>query len=200
MPAGFGAEIYGNQVSHGSYAMIFWKQRSGQSLVFLNNATTTTTPGLTAYTSEACSSPVNYTALKVTHNSYWWGSRKNLTGALFDAQATGGLDANGLIGIPKLGRDIFSDSSTPGVSSGTLANRPATCTVGQGYWATNQSTTSLSGMVGVNPATPIMGTLYRCIATNRWEAYYTPYTYPHPLRNEADSISSPPPPTNLRIK
>jgi hypothetical protein len=199
MPASFGAEIYGNHVVHGANAMIFWKQRSGQSLVFLNNAMTTTSPSLTAYTSAVCTCPVAYTALKVTHNSYWWGSRKNYSGALFGASATGGLDCNGLTDIPTLGRDIFTDGSSPGVSSGPLSNLPASCDVGQGYWATNQSTTDLTGMVGVNPATPISGTLYRCIAKNTWQAYYTPYTYPHPLRAET-SASSLMPPANLRIK
>ena len=28
----------------------------------------------------------------------------------------------------------------------------------------------------------IAGTLYKCTSTNKWEPYYTPYTYPHPLR------------------
>ncbi len=73
-----------------------------------------------------------------------------------------------------------------GIGCGTLANLPDTCTTGVGYWATNQSCTNLSGMVGVNPATPISGTLYKCTATNTWTAYYTPYTYPHSLR-EADT-------------
>ena len=74
----------------------------------------------------------------------------------------------------------FNGSS--GTGCGTLVARPATCTVGTAYWATNQSCSDLTGMVGPNPATPISGTLYKCTATNTWTAYYTPYTYPHPLR------------------
>ena len=73
-------------------------------------------------------------------------------------------------------------SSGGGVGCGTLASRPATCTTGVGYWATGQSCSDLTGMVGANPSTPISGTLYRCTTTNTWTAYYTPYTYPHPLR------------------
>ena len=69
-----------------------------------------------------------------------------------------------------------------GVGCGTLANRPETCTTGVGYWATNQKCDDLTGMVGVNPSIPISGTLYKCTSTNTWEPYYTPYTYPHPLR------------------
>jgi hypothetical protein len=71
---------------------------------------------------------------------------------------------------------------TSGVGCGTLANLPASCTTGVGYWATDQSCSDLTGTVGVNPTTPISGTLYKCTSTNTWAAFYTPYTYPHPLR------------------
>lgn len=74
-----------------------------------------------------------------------------------------------------------SFDGTVGVGCGTLDSRPALCTTGTAYWATNQSCTSVAGMVGVEPATPIAGTLYKCKAPNTWTAYYTPYTYPHPL-------------------
>jgi hypothetical protein len=185
MPSCFGAELYGNNVSHGAYQMTFFKQRGGQSLVFLNNATTTGSPENNAYTGGLDICPANYANLKNTHNSYWWGSRKNLTGTLWSASCNGGLDCNGLTGIPTLGRDVFSDGSTPGVSSGPLGSIPGTCSVGQGYWATDQSVSDLTGMVGVNPATKITGVLYRCLSTNVWTAYYSPYTYPHPLRGSA---------------
>lgn len=86
----------------------------------------------------------------------------------------------------KNNRDYYnytaSFDGTAGVGCGTLAARPATCTTDVAYWATNQSCTDLTGMVGANPTTPISGTLYKCTAPNTWTAYYTPYTYPHPLR------------------
>lgn len=72
-----------------------------------------------------------------------------------------------------------------GVGCGTLTTMQAisTCTDGVGYWATTQSCSDLTGMVGANPSTPISGTLYKC-ASNAWVPYYTPYQYPHPLRGE----------------
>jgi hypothetical protein len=83
-----------------------------------------------------------------------------------------------------LNSEYFADNPTSGsagISCGTLGAIPTTCTVGHGYWATDQSCSNLMGMVGANPSTPISGTLYKCTATNTWTAYYTPYSYPHPL-------------------
>jgi hypothetical protein len=56
-------------------------------------------------------------------------------------------------------------------------------------------------MAGVDPPTPISGTLYKCTAINTWTAYYTPYTYPHPLRNENQGDTTPPAaPGGLSVK
>jgi len=65
-------------------------------------------------------------------------------------------------------------NGTVGIGQGLLSARPSTCTAGTdpmtggaapgvGYWATDTNT------------------LYVCNPTNTWTAYYTPYTYPHPL-------------------
>jgi hypothetical protein len=88
-------------------------------------------------------------------------------------------------------------NGTVGVGCGTLANRPSTCTTGVGYWATNQTCSSVSlDNVGRNPVAPLSGTLYRCTSTNTWTAYYTPFPYPHPLRGEGTAPNAP---TGLRI-
>ena len=76
-------------------------------------------------------------------------------------------------------RDYFVQGGAVGMSSGVLASRPTSCTIGQGYWATDQGdwNKATSGdWVGQQ------GVLYKCTAPNTWRLYYTPYTYPHPLR------------------
>jgi len=54
-------------------------------------------------------------------------------------------------------------NGTAGIGQGPLSGRPGTCTPFVGYWATDQKT------------------LYQCTAANTWTAFYTPFTYPHPL-------------------
>jgi len=74
-----------------------------------------------------------------------------------------------------------SFNGTVGVGSGLLSARPSACTAGPGgntpgvgYWATDQNT------------------LYVCSRTNTWTAYYTPYTYPHPLTQGSDHTRAAP--------
>lgn len=71
-----------------------------------------------------------------------------------------------------------SFTGASGVGSGLLAARPLTCTPLVSYWATDTTT------------------LYQCSATNTWTAYYTPYTYPHPL-TQGTTVTTVTPPTSL---
>ena len=83
-------------------------------------------------------------------------------------------------------REFFNQAEpfdgTAGIGVGPLADRPATCTPGVAYWATDQTAADLPRMVGARPEMPIAGVLYRCTAENTWTEYYTPIPYPHPLR------------------
>jgi hypothetical protein len=83
-----------------------------------------------------------------------------------------------------------SCSSGVGVGESTPTG---SCTTGVAYWKTSQSMSDITDYTGVNPTTPLSGTLYKCTSTNTWTAYYTPYTYPHPLRGPVAT------PSGLRI-
>jgi len=84
----------------------------------------------------------------------------------------------------------FNGSS--GTGWGTLANRPTSCTMGVGYFATDQGSwnTSTSNPYGVQQ-NGADGVLYKCTAPNTWTLYYTPYVYPHPLVSGASPTPTP---------
>lgn len=191
MPSVFGGEIYGNRVSSGG---TLHKTRGGKSMVFFNSIVGGATN--VAYTSLVVC-PTQAPDMQMVHDTYWFRSRADYAGALTGTNVSGNITCAGRSGIVMLGRDVISDSSSPGVGCGPLANLPATCTPGQGYWATNQSCSDLTGMVGASPATPIAGTLYKCMSANTWAPYYEPFTYPHPLTaGEKANLSVP---LNLRV-
>ena len=68
-------------------------------------------------------------------------------------------------------REFYNQTSSfngaIGVGSGASSARPSNCTPLTAYYATDSNT------------------LYQCNTPNQWTSYYTPYTYPHPLRGPA---------------
>jgi hypothetical protein len=72
-----------------------------------------------------------------------------------------------------------SFNGTSGVGTGLLSARPAACTTGVAFWATDS------------------GTLFQCSAMNTWTEYYKPYPYPHPLTLGDKPI--PAAPNNFRV-
>ncbi|MGC1829305.1 MAG: MBG domain-containing protein, partial [Candidatus Acidiferrales bacterium] len=82
---------------------------------------------------------------------------------------------------PSSASGCTSYDGTAGVGSGPLSARPATCTPGVGYWATDQGNWNQSGSGG-------QGELFVCGPTvNTWALHYEPYTYPHPLDTSGGS-------------
>jgi hypothetical protein len=84
-----------------------------------------------------------------------------------------------------------SFTGASGVGVGLLANRPANCTAGVAYWATDQGHWNQTGIGG-------QGVLYKCTAPNTWTLYYTPYTYPDPLQGVSDT-TPPAAPSGLTV-
>ena len=220
--AGIGAEWYGNKVYNDNkppgYNSRLISLRGGRNLVFYNDWTHA--PGISVYAStwdvDAEDRKDSYVTrhycpglplgsctecgIKPQHitNTYYWRNLHNGSEIELKETADGCNVVNENSEYFKYNASF--DGST-GIGCGTLASRPATCTTGVAYWATNQSCSNLTGMVGKNPGTAISGTLYKCTATNTWTPYYTPYTYPHPLRQEigTNTANSPNPPTGLKI-
>jgi hypothetical protein len=186
MYGSFGGEVYGNQINS-NYDTDLCDHRGGKMLVFMNNKTGSGSWYMQVrdeYPDSA--NPTTSSNHQYPNDSYYWQNRANLTGGYADVDIVQQSDNPPLTNVPTRDREFFvgtdSFNGTSGVGYGPLASRPTTCTVGVGYWATDQSNISLAGMVGKNPTTPIAGALYKCTSRDAWTAYFAPYTYPHPLR------------------
>jgi hypothetical protein len=127
---------------------------------------------------------------------WFFFNNKNNGMEILQAHNTGSCENGTQVSNLKLqiveNRDFYqfqnSFDGTVGVGEGLLANRPSTCTVGVGYWATDQGEWN-SQHAGAD------GELFTCTATNRWTMTYIPYTYPHPLQL---GVNAPAPPSGLQ--
>jgi hypothetical protein len=193
-----GGEIYGNNITGGGGTLL--DHRGGRAFVFNNNAASSMSIQVREEFADSIT-PVNYVGLNAlqysqhVNGSYYWGNRTNLTGSLITANVNttcSQCTQNGLVENVDFWQDSKSFNGSLGIGCGTLAARPSTCTTGVGYWATNQSCTNLTGMVGDHPAAAIAGTLYRCTDNKTWDSGSTPLPYPHPLIDRASSSPLPP--------
>lgn len=108
---------------------------------------------------------------------YSWSNTKDgaAQDLAFALAASGRLVEKHILENRNFYNEDASFDGTSGVGVGVIGSRPATCTTGVGYWATDEGSWNASGDDG---------RLYRCTATNTWTLHFTPYDYPHPLRSE----------------
>jgi hypothetical protein len=123
--------------------------------------------------------------------AYFWGNTRAGNPLVFTVDSGGRSDVH-IVKDRDYREYVASFNGTSGVGVGPIGSRPSTCTTGVGYWATDEGTWNTS-TAGAD------GRLYRCVSTNTWSLYYTPYTYPHPWATDGVSTTAPAPPTNVRI-
>jgi hypothetical protein len=208
-----GAEYYGNRIDPGGNKWVrLVDQRDGKVLAFYNLLATTNIYSDTLFRNECnddqspCGNSCIFDASGMSHHvndSYYWNIRNingiHISNYIVENGSSHHCEQGGYTIMANQDFWLYDPSfdGSSGVGCGTLSVRPTACTPGVGYWATNQSCSDLTGLVGANPTTPISGTLYKCTSPNTWTPYYTPFTYPHPLRG--GSQYKPLAPTGLSI-
>jgi PKD repeat protein len=161
-------EIYENTFTGLSSGINQFDYQRGGKLLLYNNVLNGPYSGLPSIHTDddvADVDPINQP--QHPQDSYFWNNLCN--GIRKDATQGATIDYGGSIGIvPRENVHFWNQKDgfdgTVGIGVGLLSARPATCTVGVAYWATDTQT------------------LYKATAPNSWAPYYTPFIYPHPLR------------------
>jgi hypothetical protein len=181
-------EYYNNTFSNATQYR--WINHRGSWGMFFDN-TATGSGGLSIDANQyvGCPSdisppPTNYNP--VINNTYVFNNTKN--GANVTMQIGDGNNC-GIAENSNFWNYTSRFNGTVGVGMGPRSAMPSTCTTGVGYWVTDE------GSWNTNLPANTSGQFYKCVSTNTWRLYYTPYTYPHPLRTGGGD--PPAPPTDL---
>jgi hypothetical protein len=162
----FGGEIYENTINANGYALDLIDHRGGQMLVYNNtliNANDSYIQIRDEYADSA--NPTISLDPQYPNRTYYWNNTDGVGGPVIRVTD----DNLHILGHPLVNNDYFTNDTTNGVaglSTGPIFSRPASALFeGYGYWATDEKK------------------LYRW-HSGAWQLFYTPFTYPHPLRSD----------------
>lgn len=172
-----GGEVYGNIVTNSTNGGSGVDYRGGQLICFNNRISGSAGGSFVTRWEYADSDGV----IVHPHNGYffnnWFGSTRKDTQIVTD-----GAWVNGLVENTDFWNYATSFNGSVGIGIGSSAPSGSN-TAGVGYWVTSYSP-------GTTPPTTLAdmrtycqaGRLYRGNGGTSWSLYFTPYTYPHPLR------------------
>lgn len=172
--ATMGLEIYRNTITGTPANNNFLSIRGGKGMVFDNTLLSTTTEMIVREEyADSNNPPASGPGGQSQHvsDTYAFNNLGGSTRIDLDEQD----DCCGVIAEnAQFYNQATSFTGATGVGRGTLAAKPATCTTGVGYWATDQGSwnTNVGGTQGL---------FYKCTSMNTWTLYYTPLAYPHTL-------------------
>lgn len=193
-------EIYHNTVTATNpkyyyFSTVYW--RGGTAIIFDNDVTfrTSATPEIGIRFDYACDYRTGSGEYDMKpHNGYIWNNTSQGKNMYIHHNAVEkDLDPYNCV---VCGIDYWADTKDDSqdaqdayvFASDTTA--PTTCSVGDVFWDTDYEK-------GSGYST---GGLYKCTETNTWTWVYSPYTYPHPLRNNIDENQVPGAPYDLNVQ
>ena len=191
------AEYYGNIITNMNNSPYGWINHRGSWLLFYNNRLTanySVSPYYFQYSCDSCQSPSSPAYSHHVQNTYVWNNWVNGVVKNYARKNTGADWCSLAAGSPytiKANTDYWNynvntlnGSTEKGINCGSAAPT-SDCSTGDGYWKTDASPCSTPPTTMADMRTYTQSsTFYKCTAPNTWEVYYTPYTYPHPLRGE----------------
>ena len=193
------SEYYHNSIDVGASGTYRWLHHRGGQAIIANNTVSrgiamnfteyravgqngicTAYPVILNSAGNSCSPNNESTCIeKQVHNSFYFnnvaGGSQQLPGYTFGSGGSCGSDPPwGDNQYVQLNREYWLPTF------GLASARPATCSAnGNTYYGATDT-----------------DVIYKCAATNTWNVFYQPFTYPHPLRS-GSAAGSPASPTNL---